>query len=284
MLWFATIGCCPGCFAVLLGPAAIEERITRSYKPVRVRVIDGETRQPLPHATVSIGYGGWGGMKPPHELFVTDTSGEAMIRIARDRAPGVRASAEGYQANAYRDGPIGADPPDELAIFLYRLPAPYHVLEFPPGARGVFRFGVTNPGRLREPPESDAGWRPGQRAFVTRLESADIVHMKSLPAMGQQENDYDSIRAARFADGSSLPLWFRREFQLPPDGETGAAPTGDDALACWQIGVSGQIVVYVGTRRDANSAQAALQREWEGSNLLRGYWLPPLPDSDEGGN
>jgi hypothetical protein len=263
--------------AILLGPAAIEDRIVRFHKTVEFTVVDAETSAPLSGATVTVAYDGWGGMVPDPVAGVTDEAGRVSLRVVKDRAPGAGASAAHYLPSL--DGRLGADPPATVMLRAYREPRPFHVLEVPENARGELRFRLLPYRPPSDEPSARPHWRPGQRGFVTRLVPGGVADMLRLPEMGAQVYDHQAIQAAQRADGSVIPMWFQQRFWGPPPS---------DEVALWYLGSHMQLersqttittvfVMYMGSLREAAAEQARLQREWE-TTLVQGlYLLPPLP-------
>jgi hypothetical protein len=281
----------PGCFALLLGPAAVQERIFRWYDTVQFQVIDAETLQPISGATVTVSYGGWGGMKPEDVAGVTDSNGAVSLRIVRDRAPYATALADGYMPSPTRSGEVGPKPPESIQLCIYRLPAPYHILEVPANFHGALRFRLLSPGLERPAPNERPGWRPGERGLVTRLEPDRAVDMHPLPEMGAHASDFDSILAARSAaDGEPVPLWLHSRFRAAPPQQDPAPSTrpitpAGDTFAVWELGISSDpaymsgtvIVVFVGSLTDAALAQQRLRQEWAATLREGLYLLRPLP-------
>ena len=265
-----------GCMGVLLAPAAIEDRIVRFHTTVEFTVVDAESGAPLPGATVTVGYAGWGGMVPGPVAGVTDAAGRVALRVVKDRNPGASASAAGYLPSV--DGGLGRDPPAAMTLRAYRAPPPFHVLEVPKDFRGELRFRVLTPGLERDDPRARSDWRPGQRAFVTRLVPGQVVDMHPLPQMGVPVYDIDAILEARDTEGKPVTMWMRHGFH-------GAPPPGSgDAL--WYLGLgsyvdraqmSNILVVYLGTLDEAEVAQERLRREWKATLVEGLYLVAPLP-------
>ncbi len=269
--------CSQGCFALLLGPAALEDRIVRSHQKVVFLVLDAETTQPIPGATVTVGYAGWAGMVPGDVAGVTDTDGKVELRVVRDRAPGASVETSRYMPNP--EGELGGRPPSQMVLRVFRLPRPYHVLEVPAGYRGILEFRIVPLGWDRDPPQEYPNWKPGQREFVTRLEPEQVATMQCLPEFGGQTYDFESILLARSADETPIPLWFPGGFRKPLEGRQDVVPQvlKEDTVALWHLGSAEAIVMYMGTLRDAESAQNQLRKRWEGSLREGLYWLPPMP-------
>ena len=271
-LCFATAGC----MGVLLAPHAIVDPIVRFHNTVEFTVIDAETGRPLPGATVTVAYAGWGGMVPDPVAGVTDQTGRVALRVVKNENAGAGAAAAGYLPSI--DGELGADPPPSLTLRAFREPPPFHVLEVPAQYRGELRFRVPPAPLQRADPRDRPGWQPGQRAFVTRLVPGHVADMRRLPYMGTHVYDHEAIREARSEYGAPVPMWFNRQFHSSP-------PPGD-GVALWCLGfyshpieVPGTLyVMYMGTLQEAAAAQAHLRKQWEATLHPGLYLLQPLPD------
>src|SRR5688572_12873537 len=73
---------CVGAFAGVVAPWCGCIAIYRHHD-VKVRVVDGETQQPVPKASVDVRYRSmWNWNPPPPVHSLTDANGEATLRLA----------------------------------------------------------------------------------------------------------------------------------------------------------------------------------------------------------
>src|SRR5687768_1901678 len=216
--------------------------VGRTYRTVDFHVIDAETNQPLASAVLHVEYQGMAGLIPRDVAGRTNRDGHVKLRVSRGDNAYLRVEADGYV-----DTPENAQmfkPSAKQEIRVYRLPLPYHVLELPVGGRGEYRIVLASfVDADRKFPRDWNGWKPGQRELVTRLESGAAVHLRGLPKTGGRVPERASIRGARFADGTPLPLWypadpFDRELSPAPGDTrmTGMSPRPGDTFALWLIG------------------------------------------------
>jgi hypothetical protein len=267
--------------------------LDRRYRNVDFHVVDAETAKPVSGAVLHVAYQGMGGLIPDDVQGRTNRDGRVKLRVDTNNFAILSVKADGY-----------AEAPENPELFkkagthtvrVYRLPQPYHVLELPTSARGVFRIEVPIVFDEQRKLRRDwGGWKPGQRELVTPLDAGSTVRLRALPAMGGDIAEQASIRGARFADGSPVPLWYPASGTEPPAsparGDTrieGMSPQPADMVGLWLIGRDYSSpgnhlsVLYAGPLSDAVTEQQRLREQWQPSPKRR-QWLPDLPPRGAG--
>jgi hypothetical protein len=265
----------PGCIAF------------HTYRDVRFHVVDAESNEPVPHATIAINYQGMGGMIPDDVSGTTDANGVLDMRIARGDFAYIEIAAPGYQKSPAN--PELFHPPAEKELRVYRLPLPYRVLVVPQGTRGLMEVRMSlgesaRTGSSGNPPP------PGKRAVLTTLSTSSVVYAPTLPRLGEPFSDYERIFAAQFGDGREIPFWYPESDSpsAPRDSEdrrmATTQPVAEDSFGLWFIGRvplgwgASRMFFYAGTLKEAIAAQNRLKQEWKNDRIAREMsWAPALP-------
>jgi hypothetical protein len=183
-----------------------------TISPVDVVVLDGETGQPVPSASVAVKYDGqssaW--FMPPEEQRKTDGQGKAIIPVADFRAGSIfwDVSADGYaDERPHADSGGGervpgaflpSDKADDSSglhavVRLLKGPAPRITVVVPSGYRGPVWVEFVD----------KQGWaKPGEREFAYPANARGYVEIPtiSLFCSVSRENLF-----AQYADGTPIP-------------------------------------------------------------------------------
>ena len=178
--------------------------VFRAHRPMTVQVIDGETRQPLPNAKVSISYPNMLDFTAPHPSSrTTDSRGLAKLRIGEYRSILLHAEEEGYNqaersnvtAEYVKGLPRRSDGRVNRVIELWADPRPTIELVVPNEYRGpvkiVFERG------------DGKSYQMGQRRFEFPVEPNGHVLVRG-PGFLDVEPFHVDIEA-RHADGTPIP-------------------------------------------------------------------------------
>lgn len=232
------------------------------YDRVAVRVIDGDTGRPVPHARVVAPTGQWGARG---QTVIADGDGRANIRVARYVGGGVRAEPAGYLPSVnYRNGPSGTG---DVVARVFRPPEPIAGLTVPDDFRG--ELWVQEGAKVATQP-ADLPLLNGRREFYTATDRHALTRLAAPPALYDAQPYPAIVYCARFADGRRL------RFANPtaslgfsgspvaglPDLRDDVPPAADGValfdLGTW-IGSPGNArIFFVGTATDA----AAAQQRW----------------------
>lgn len=225
-------------------------------RTVEVSVIDIETRQPIPHATVRTRYNIFLGdfFPPKSREFVADSSGVVKVKVATgwEKRCHLTPAAEGYERGFYMtpagssiqpmssDGVIegpkmdihwirnGKPFPKTLVAELWKSPSPVFTVIVPDGYRG--------PLKLQMDPYTVHDLALGERTVVTHADSEGFV---SLPLTRPIFFSYSTEEPIyRFASGEEIPKTFpvRTRANVVIRGKPATTPVvADEATAIRQI-------------------------------------------------
>jgi len=196
----------PGALACCLLTAALAGcGLFREYRPVTIQVIDGETRQPLPGAEVSVSYPNMLDFTAPTPVSgVTDGRGAVTLEVGEycnKQLSAERAAYSQVGRVVLRPGFIAALPREasrrDVHYILELWADPNPVVEFviPPGYRG--------PIKARFEPANSQDFQPGQRVFQCRIDEAGRVTVKAPKLV--DGNSHSTKFAARCEGGNLLP-------------------------------------------------------------------------------
>jgi len=259
----------------------------RSYTKVEIQVLDGDTLEPIRGAEVFVNNCAPGNLFRDDSSGVTDREGKVTLRVVRistpsDYLPSADVHPERYMPPVADETPLGADPPPFRVLHLYRPPRPYHVLEVPVGFEGLLEIRIPHfvYANGRPTPRDWPDWRPGEREFVTRLDTTALTELRLLPDMGLTPQDHMAICGARFSDGTPLLIWHRSQFRAPPPQAPPATqPAFDNStIAMWEVRrrARGYYCFWVGTLRRAHAEQDRLYEQSDKSDPLVNYYFPKL--------
>ncbi len=174
----------------LLVPLAVGCHSTPKHPPVPVVVLDAETKQPVPGASVRL----WSPNPRAGELGTgadqaTGADGVAHLRNggAEDLGLVVAVSAPGYLPEETDFRPLS----DGTVVEVFRGPRPVVELVVPNGFRGVVKAEV----HIADGP-------PGERSFSVPVSAAGVAQVVGPPVLTQGPGP--EFRG-RYADGTALP-------------------------------------------------------------------------------
>ncbi len=253
---------CSGCFTLI----GLSAGFTTDYDHREVLLLDGDTGQPIPNATVWTPKGEWGAWGDEAR---TDRNGRARLRVARYVGRGFYADAPGYLPGSSYTGIVTPNHTD-ITLELYRPPAPMTGISVPVGFRGSFRVDTANTyGRWHD-------WSPGQREFYTPINVNGVTKVLASPIPQGRPWYVASVQLAKFDDGTPVrfenPIgrsgWSGEFVHAYPDLRD-RVPPRCDGVALYDLGLrteggtpplTGYEIFYVGTLQDAAEKQEELIR------------------------
>jgi hypothetical protein len=256
----------------------------QSFYPVRVQVLDAETHQPIPGATVDGNYmtelsvadvygelifGYTAGPKPTSAT--TDDHGFAVLSLSdySARTRGALAHAPGYltsaanidparfdliRRDAHRAGSLSPAGPPDLTVHLYLGPHPKLQLVLPDGYLGLLRLDQSLP-------TTRATLPPHERTVEFAIHPP-VPQKVPLYSVGERIAVTSRHFTARYANG--IPI--------PSDSQDHVA---DDRIALRSIArYNGRAIFVVGTAGDAKTVRAQVNDLFTDFDKL---WNAPVP-------
>src|SRR6266545_900002 len=283
MIVSAMGGCTPAGLMVNNVHHMTVERATTARISKPFRVLDAETRKPVPRAELVIIHDfDW--MDDWVFAGATDERGVAAFRLAREYLHLLTASAEaeGYLGRSAlhfgerREPGVGSLSDDPVDIYLYHEPAPKVGLRAPAGFRGAFTYVL---GKEKYDFPFPPDFPPGQRIWWSEVvPNGQTVVEPPPPLAGVGWFDGNPIQLVKLGD------------ELIPIPEPGAKV---DGIAAWHIGVlepngpwgGDHWLVVIGDRNDALAkAKELWQRLGEGEQgIIYNGWVRLIaPDAKVG--
>jgi hypothetical protein len=262
-----------------------------SYRNVKITVLDAESREPIPNASVRTFYEAGVLFPAPTEYSgTTDEHGDVRLRVAKDsEGIGILPSAAGYQSywaqpafpdgSSYVSGPFTEIPPwpfDHVTVTLYREPPPTVTFIVPDGFRGIVR--IEEPYVFPQP-------RPDRpRDFEIWIEPGKTIVLKDIPPT---ELDQPHFRW-KHADGRPYEFhWpLANDLVLPRHLWEGVLPWPDrylDKNGVWVISVKRPTArcweLVIGTWQEQQLAMREVRRHFPGgeplpANFVLGTHMP----------
>ena len=177
--------------------------VFRTHRPVTIQVIDGETRQPLSDAKLSVYYPNMLDFTAPLPTSgVTDEQGLVTLRIGDYHSIELRGElADHYQLSPHRisrESVVGLPrkPMRQIShtVELWKLPAPKIEVIVPDGYRGPVKVVYET-----APPET---YEPGRREFTFRSDRSGRVTVVGPAYL----DGFLSVVSARYESGAVIPL------------------------------------------------------------------------------
>jgi hypothetical protein len=264
LIFFALSGGCAKDAAHDMTP----ERGLASRQTKRFRVLDAETRKPIPDALVIAVHD----LDLMNDLTIrgrTDANGIVTLQLAREYLHLLSVSVEpvGYISRhslGFDEPGTGRFADDPTDIYVYREPAPAAGLRIPAGFRGpiVYQHDSTPQREFRFPPD----FPPGTRVWWTDLALDGVTVIAAAPKLG--------------GGGNNLPPVIDTNGKRTPTPDPGADAAG---VAAWHIGkttphgpwAEENWVLLIGTRDEALAKAKELYEKHgngEGGYIYNG-WL-----------
>lgn len=284
----------PGCGLVFLPHVMMLEydRVTSEKHDQPVYVLDAETNQPIPHATVTASYH-HGGLGPPWRTYATtDKHGLAQLPAYLGESSAT-ATADGYIQASSADStltfttcaPSSTQPasrPSPLTLHLYRQsprppvpgdPASSYLtatlgLTVPDHFQGVLEYSTHSaaPGsdpRLASPPPKD---RVYWADYLPPANPPTLGDGYTLPPRALGGGNRLDAGAYRYQSGTEIPI-----------GDPNHPPTAPNTVRAWPLGSHGDEwertyhITQVGTFSEARATAEKLR------DLPDSYLNPPWP-------
>lgn len=180
------------------------------YHDVTFQVIDAETAEPIPHATLTVAYDRMFAVNPPEpQEAVTSSDGLVTVRAANHRGEfHLAVTAENYIRPINHRAVIRSQPdydkfrrvvlPDGVVnvVPMYSEPRPLGTLIVPRGFQGLIRYPRVS--------ESDIVLIPGQREFTVAMHNDGVVHLPRSGVAAHMELEIRDSDNTLIPDGDSL--------------------------------------------------------------------------------